>query len=666
MRRMDLRWCALGLFLFGVGCDQFEGGGPGVGAACGPDGSCAPGLTCVNDVCALPGGDAPLPTDAGDAVAQPDNGRPGPDTGGPCVPNCAGLECGPNGCGGLCGSCPNGETCQAGSCQPGRCVADCTNKECGSNGCGGLCGSCPADEHCNAAFQCEAGTCTPDCTNRECGDNGCGGTCGTCAADERCNAGGQCQPGGCEPNCAGRACGSDGCSGACGTCGSGERCVDGQCVAGTCGETPLTPSGSLQTDVTGVQFDGAAVTVTHKQDVDAWEDGCFVSFSVDLTRGTGCTLHLEAEGSATGNGGLAVTYATFSADSQCPGFTDDDEGQYLGQGGLTQAEIVPGIPRVPDENAAYSCFNTTFQVHLAGVLHEDYGGRTLEIAPSTLTIAGDFVSNGSTTARCPCEAQCAGKDCGDDGCGGVCGTCSGVAECIDGRCVEPCAPNCAGKQCGDDGCDGDCGTCTPPDVCNAAGQCVPDCTPACAGKECGPDGCGGTCGTCTAPETCQAGQCVGPQTCDQNGFTAAGGQFCEYAEDTQNSVYFYRTYTGTSGTFSSLGVELWVSLSGPDGPGTYTIDDSNYNACSLCVITMNGCTQTTEGVRCAKAFLAQSGGLRIDALDGVGGSFQGKLTNVELIEVTIDSSTWTSTPVPNGQDWCISSFDIDADITQAQ
>jgi len=37
---------------------------------------------------------------------------------------------------------------------------------------------------------------------------------------------------------------------------------------------------------------------------------------------------------------------------------------------------------------------------------------------------------------------------------------------------EACEPACDGRECGDDGCGGDCGTCTLPDVCNQSGQCV--------------------------------------------------------------------------------------------------------------------------------------------------------------------------------------------------
>lgn len=79
-------------------------------------------------------------------------------------------------------------------------------------------------------------------------------------------------------------------------------------------------------------------------------------------------------------------------------------------------------------------------------------------------------------------------------------------------CEVGCTPSCTGKQCGDNGCGTPCGTCTLPDVCDASNQCV--CTPDCSGKQCGDDGCGGSCGTCNYG-TCNpnTGQCDCTTSC---------------------------------------------------------------------------------------------------------------------------------------------------------
>jgi len=71
---------------------------------------------------------------------------------------------------------------------------------------------------------------------------------------------------------------------------------------------------------------------------------------------------------------------------------------------------------------------------------------------------------------------------------------------------ETCSPSCAGVQCGDDGCGGVCGVCAPGTACTESGTC--ECTPSCEGVDCGDDGCGGSCGTCDGTGTCLGGHCV--------------------------------------------------------------------------------------------------------------------------------------------------------------
>jgi len=107
--------------------------------------------------------------------------------------------------------------------------------------------------------------------------------------------------------------------------------------------------------------------------------------------------------------------------------------------------------------------------------------------------------------KCACTPSCTSKNCGDNGCGGVCGTCSGNATCgASGRCA--CVPDCAGKTCGDDGCGGTCGTCSNGKTCSPQGACV--CNPNCSGKVCGGNGCAGNCGSCASDESCSFGACV--------------------------------------------------------------------------------------------------------------------------------------------------------------
>jgi len=151
---------------------------------------------------------------------------PGSDSGlveTPCLPQCEGKECGDDGCGGECGSCPEvAPICTA----DGKCaieeVCSCDGLECGDDGCGNSCGKCPGTQDECKNGQC---VCVPACYGKECGDDGCGGSCGEC--ETGVCLGHQC----CIPDCALKECGDDGCAGSCGICtGTQDGCVEGLCV----------------------------------------------------------------------------------------------------------------------------------------------------------------------------------------------------------------------------------------------------------------------------------------------------------------------------------------------------------------------------------------------------------------------------------------------------
>lgn len=157
-----------------------------------------------------------------------------------CTPNCDGKECGDDGCGGECGECPEhaicsnslcecevltcGETCcpdGANCLDQACCTPDCDGKQCGPDGCGGECGTCAEGEVCLEEQTC----CIPDCDGKECGFDGCGGECGDCLPDGICLQD-QC----CFPDCDGKMCGDDGCDSQCGFCGVSELCINDQCL----------------------------------------------------------------------------------------------------------------------------------------------------------------------------------------------------------------------------------------------------------------------------------------------------------------------------------------------------------------------------------------------------------------------------------------------------
>ena len=88
-----------------------------------------------------------------------------------------------------------------------------------------------------------------------------------------------------------------------------------------------------------------------------------------------------------------------------------------------------------------------------------------------------------------CVADCAGRQCGKDGCEGECGQCDGGAICnADGQCVS--VENCGNEVCDEEedcaSCAADCGECCGDGECSSAqdefcGTCAADC--ACVGGE---------------------------------------------------------------------------------------------------------------------------------------------------------------------------------------
>ena len=362
--------------------------------------------------------------------------------------------------------------------------------------------------------------CSPQCQGMNCGDDGCGGSCGLCGCGEAC-ADGACVFFACED----KLCGDDGCGGECGQCEPGLSCSNGTCVPAGCQAEPLQVTGHFVNSVSAIAFDTVSAKVDHKRDVDEWEDGCITGITLKFMKGPGCTLTVHAGEYFTLGGLFAVQELSFEANSQCPGFPDIVEGKYDNIQGLTNPGLELGVSTVPGTDVAQSCFNTTVQLHLEGVLTETLGDKQIQVLPTLLQVKGDFLSDGDYAASCPCQPVCFLKECGDAGCGLSCGKCGCGESCDDGQCLFTA---CTGKECGDDGCGGSCGECSafPGSYCAADQQC--QCVVNCVGKECGKDGCGASCGACGCGETCGGGVCIfhacDDKECGDDGCGASCGE----------------------------------------------------------------------------------------------------------------------------------------------
>ncbi len=152
---------------------------PAAGTCSDPEpvdgGSCDDGLACtIDDICEgglCVGQPIPCPADPPCASASCVEGVG-------CITDASQCECVEN------YDCGSQHVCSGGACV---CVPDCDAKACGPDGCGGSCGSCAVTEACKASTgEC---VCQPDCAGKQCGDSGCGtGQCGICPAGLTCES----------------------------------------------------------------------------------------------------------------------------------------------------------------------------------------------------------------------------------------------------------------------------------------------------------------------------------------------------------------------------------------------------------------------------------------------------------------------------------------------
>ncbi|MFT7624005.1 MAG: agmatine deiminase [Myxococcota bacterium] len=123
----------------------------------------------------------------------------------------------------------------------------------------------------------------------------------------------------------------------------------------------------------------------------------------------------------------------------------------------------------------------------------------------------------------PCEPSCGEKECGDDGCGGSCGSCGEKASCFDGACKNdppPCEDECSGI--GVSGCsaEGKPFTCSSDAVTGCYVQVTSDCE---AGQTCSDGKCEGTADGSADGETDGDTGADATGTGDDGGGSSTGG-----------------------------------------------------------------------------------------------------------------------------------------------
>jgi len=315
-----------------------------------------------------------------------------------CVPNCLGLTCGADGCGGVCGVCPVTWFCiDPGICTD--CLPECEGKQCGPDGCGSTCGSCGANTFCDGAICTD---CLPDCEGKQCGTDGCGGTCGNCAGNASCTFEGVCE---CTADCDGKVCGDNGCGGTCGSCPVGEVCsFSNQCQAVvsamTCDNPLIIP---------GVPFN-----------------------TIQNTSGAPNLQEMPA-----GICGFTETVGGASPE-HVYSFTPQVSGTFTFQ--VTPWTFDAAVYLVADcSGASVSCLigsnEPIEEVLSVPLIAEKTYFLVVDGANNLEAAEGQYEFSAYAGPPVNCTVSCEGKECGTDGCGGSCGTCTGGQECtVEGTC----------------------------------------------------------------------------------------------------------------------------------------------------------------------------------------------------------------------------------------
>ncbi len=151
----------------------------------------------------------------------------------------------------------------------------------------------------------------------------------------------------------------------------------------------------------------------------------------------------------------------------------------------------------------------------------------------------------------------------------------------------------------------------------------------------------------TGPTTEAMDYTLDTTACDQTDFAGE-------ANMTYNPSSGYVAF-GLADATNDLTIEFYDFGGGSPltGPGDYPLGDNpadqNYATCSTCAIIHAN----------SKVFFATEGLVTVTELDQVGRIVKATLSNALLVEVTIDQQTFVSTPVPNGETWCITRLAVE-------
>jgi len=234
----------------------------------------------------------------------------------------------------------------------------------------------------------------------------------------------------------------------------------------------------------------------------------------------------------------------------------------------------------------------------------------------------------------------------------------GVGE-TDTSGEEGCVPACDGKSCGDDGCGGTCGSCftregaPSPDLCQPDGTCT---VCGCGDKECGVDDCGSPCGTC--PDNHQCGD---DSMCafDTGSCSFEGFAHVEQGAKLKSGDGFFFSYRSTQELDGNsqnlfLRIDTRDGMGGPAAPGEF---EAAFGSFAEGGLWLYGEETTDDGLM---TYVPVSGKIVLDSFSPDGGLFKATLDGVVLQEAVVEEGVVT--PTAYGGFWCMDGVVLEAEI----
>jgi hypothetical protein len=231
-----------------------------------------------------------------------------------------------------------------------------------------------------------------------------------------------------------------------------------------------------------------------------------------------------------------------------------------------------------------------------------------------------------------------------------------------------CTPLCDGKECGDDGCGGLCGHCYTMEGSLKDELCLEDQTCLACGcpedQECGVDACGSPCGSCIYGWLCNdQNLCEPPPVhCDYSGFhhVVQSGKMNKNSDG--GFDFHYQAMTEEEMPFSVVVLDWDTSVGGPAQPGTYDLAYESFVEGGMWLYVL----QNWSGEGYEKLYVPTEGTIEVLEVDPRTGDLKAIVHSALLEEAIYNGDTNTPDWVAHGETWCLDTINLEATLAMTQ